>query len=315
MRYISDLKDGMRMQDVYLCKQKTLATTKNGKDYYNVVLQDRTGTMDCKIWDINSPGIAEFEVLDYVYAAGMVSIYNGAYQCTLKQVRVAYEGEYIPADYVPVTEKNSTLMFQELLKLKDSVKNKHLRALLDSFFANEAFAKAFKGHSAAKTVHHGFVGGLLEHTLSVTKMCDYYSRCYPALNRDLLITVAMLHDIGKVKELSQFPKNDYTDEGQMLGHIMMGAEMVHDHCIRIEGFPAVLENEVKHCILAHHGEYEFGSPKKPAIMEAVALNMADNTDAKMEALTEIFKNNGTAENWIGYNKWFESNLRRTEIIE
>lgn len=187
-----------------------------------------------------------------------------------------------------------------------------MRALLEEFFVKDtAFIKAFQLHSAAKTVHHSFVGGLLEHTLSVCKLCAYYVEAYPILNRDLLFTAAMCHDIGKVYELSDFPENDYTDEGQLLGHITMGSEMVGERARRIPGFPRKLENELKHCILAHHGELEYGSPKKPALMEAVALNMADNTDAKMETMKEIFKSAGNGQEWLGYNRLFESNIRRS----
>ena len=156
-----------------------------------------------------------------------------------------------------------------------------------------------------------FVGGLLEHTLSVCKLCGYYVKAYPILNRDLLFTAAMCHDIGKVYELSDFPENDYTDEGQLLGHIAMGSEMVGERARRIPGFPRRLENELKHCILAHHGELEYGSPKKPALIEAMALNMADNTDAKMETLKELFKSAGASQEWLGYNRLFESNIRRS----
>ena len=163
--------------------------------------------------------------------------------------------------------------------------------------------------SAAKSVHHGFVGGLLEHTLSVTRFCDFMVKSYPILNRDLLITAAILHDIGKTKELSLFPQNDYTNDGQLLGHIMIGAEMVHDAAQKIDGFPQELENQLKHCILAHHGELEYGSPKKPAMVEAVALNLA--ADAKMETLTELFDAAPAGNEWLGYNRFFESNIRRT----
>ena len=159
----------------------------------------------------------------------------------------------------------------------------------------------FKFHSAAKSVHHGFVGGLLEHTLGVTKNCDYFAKMYPVLNRDLLLTAAIFHDIGKLKELSTFPENDYTDAGQLLGHIMIGAEWVGDAIKSIDGFPVVLANELKHCILAHHGELEFGSPKKPALVEALALSFADNIDAKMETFRELLVNvpeNDTK--WRGY---------------
>ena len=193
------------------------------------------------------------------------------------------------------------------------ISNEYLRKIAEAFFVqDEAFAKVFKKSSAAKAVHHGFVGGLLEHTLSVTKLCEYYTKAYPALNKDLLITAALFHDIGKTKELSLFPENDYTDDGQLLGHIVIGSEMIGEKAKKIEGFPAVLLGELKHCILAHHGEFEYGSPKKPALIEAVALNFADNTDAKMETLTELFS--ATQETgWLGYNRLLETNVRKTRM--
>ena len=176
---------------------------------------------------------------------------------------------------------------------------------------DKAFIKSFVQHSAAKSVHHGFVGGLLEHTLSVMKLCDFYCTRYKMLNRDLLITAALFHDIGKTKELSLFPANDYTDAGQLIGHIVIGVEMIHDRIRDIPGFPEVLENELKHCIVAHHGELEYGSPKKPALMEAMALNLADNTDAKMQTMTELFKNSQDNLEWLGFNRILDSNIRRT----
>lgn len=200
---------------------------------------------------------------------------------------------------------------QELLGFIDSIENTYLNKLLKAFFAeDEKFVKAFRQSSAAKTVHHGFVGGLLQHTLAVTRLCDYFCTQYAILNRDLLLTAAICHDIGKTKELSLFPQNDYTDDGQFLGHIVIGSEMVGEKIRTIDGFPPLLANELKHCILSHHGEYEFGSPKKPAIVEAVALTFADNTDAKMETFTELLENS-TETGWLGYNRLFESNVRGT----
>ena len=314
MRFISELREGGRIQDVYLCKYRQSAVTKNGKNYETVILQDRTGQIEAKIWDPTSDAIGEFDALDYIYVAGTVSMFNGSLQASLKQVRKADEGEYIPSDYLPVTKQNTKVMYQELMGYAGSVKNPYLSALLKSFFIvyNE-FASSFVKHSAAKTVHHSFVGGLLEHTLSVTRLCGYIAEHYPAVNRDLLITAAILHDIGKTAELSFFPTNEYTDEGQMLGHIMIGAEMIHDRASSIEGFPAVLETELKHCILAHHGEYEYGSPKKPAIIEAIALNLADNLDAKLETMSEVLENAAGNDKWLGYNRFFESNLRKTGV--
>ena len=151
----------------------------------------------------------------------------------------------------------------------------------------------------------------MEHTLGVTRLCDYMANAYPLLNRDLLITTALLHDVGKTKELSAFPMNDYTDEGQLLGHIVIGAQMVHDLAKEIPDFPEKLENQVIHCILAHHGELEYGSPKKPALIEAMALNLADNADARMETMTEVLRGAGDNMGWLGYNRFMETNVRRT----
>ena len=312
MKFIKNIREGDRLGCIYLCKQRTPAVTKNGKAYENLVLQDRTGTVDGKIWDPHSNGIEDFQALDYIEIIADVTSFNGALQLNIKRARKARPGEYDPSDYLPVSEHDVDEMYEELLKFIQSVGEPHLRKLLDSFFVEDAaFAQSFKMHSAAKTVHHGFVGGLLEHTLSVTRLCDYYTLRYPFLNRDLLISAALLHDIGKVYELSEFPQNDYTDEGQLLGHIALGSEMVAEHAHRIDGFPKQLENELKHCILAHHGELEFGSPKKPALAEALALNLADNTDAKLETMKEILVNAGDKTDWLGFNRFMDSNVRKT----
>lgn len=313
MKYIKDYKDGDRVFDIYLCKHKQSAVTKNGKAYDNVILQDKTGTLDAKIWDPNNPGIGDFDSLDYIEVYGDVTTFQSSLQVNVKRIRKCQEGEYDSADYLPVSSKNIEEMFAELLGYINRLDNPYLKALMEAFFVkDEAFVKVFKQSSAAKTVHHGFVGGLLEHTLSVTKLCDYYCTAYPLLNKDLLISAAICHDMGKTKELSLFPENDYTDEGQFLGHIVMGSEMIGERIREIKGFPAVLAGELKHCILAHHGEYEFGSPKKPAIIEAMALNFADNTDAKMQTFAEIL-NGATETGWLGYNRLFESNLRATRL--
>jgi 3'-5' exoribonuclease len=312
MKYIGSLREGEHISEVYLCKHKQSALTKSGKPYDNVTLQDKTGTLDAKIWDPGSVGIEEFEALDYVAVTGDVTSFQGNLQMSIKRLRKVHEGEYNPGDYLPVSDKDIDEMYAELLGIIGTVQNTYLSKLLHNFFDDEEFAARFKFHSAAKSVHHGFVGGLLEHTLSVTKNCDYFSQNYPFLNRDLLLTAAMFHDVGKLRELSVFPENDYTDEGQLLGHIMIGAEWVGEEIRKIDGFPVVLANELKHCILAHHGELEFGSPKKPALVEALALSFADNVDAKLETFRELLA--GVPEKnlaWQGFNRLLETNVRRT----
>lgn len=311
MRYIETLKDGERISEVYYVKQKQIALTRTNKEYGNVILADKTGQIDTKIWDLNSGGIQEFEVGDFVDVSGQISSYNGSLQFKVERIRVANEDEYVISDYVPSSRYDVEDMFKELLGFVDSVKNEYLKQLLNSFFRNdEIFVKAFKNTSAAKTVHHGFTGGLLEHSLSVTRLCDKMASNYDYLNRDLLISAAMLHDAGKTRELSEFPKNDYTDEGNFLGHIVIGYEMVMEKIKKIEGFPEILKLEIGHCILAHHGELEYGSPKKPAIAEAIALSMADNIDAKLETLREALEAKDTND-WIGFNRWLDANVRKT----
>ena len=312
MKYIETLREGERIQEIYLCKQKNSLLTKAGKPYDNVILQDKTGTLNAKIWDPSSQGIEEFEALDYISVNGDVTSFMGALQLNVKRVRKVSEGEYDPADYLPVSEHDAAQMMTSLQSYIASVQNPYLKQLLAAFFEDADFAARFEKHSAAKTVHHSFVGGLLEHTLSVTINCDFFAKRYPVLNRDLLITAAICHDIGKLSELSSFPQNDYTDEGQLLGHIVMGADMVSEKIRGIEGFPLQLRNELLHCILAHHGELEYGSPKKPALVEAMALTMADNLDAKMETMKELF--NGIPDgntDWLGFNRVLDTNIRRT----
>lgn len=314
MKFIETLREGEKVGDIYLCKYRQAAVTKNGKAYENVILQDKTGTIDAKIWDPDSQGIDDFSPMDYVDVVGDVTNFQGALQLNIKRVRRAREGEYNPEDYLPVSERDIEEMYAELMGYAAKIENEYLRRLVNFYFRdNEGFIKAFKFHSAAKSVHHGFVGGLLEHTLGVVRLCDFYVKQYPLLNRDLLFTAALFHDVGKMRELSTFPENDYTDDGQLLGHIYMGAELVGATARRIQGFPKKLLSELMHCILAHHGELEYGSPKKPALLEALALNLADNTDAKMQTFKEALKGNRDNSDWLGYNRLFESNIRKTSI--
>lgn len=313
MRFINTLREGDTIRSIYLCKTKRSAETRNGKPYDNLTLQDKTGTLDGKVWDPNSGGIADYDEMDFIEVFGEVVSYNNALQLNIKQLRKPYEEEYSAADYMPTSEKSMDSMYEELLGYIMQVENKYLRQLLEYYFVkDEAFIKTFKSHSAAKSVHHSFAGGLLEHTLSIVRLCEYYVKTYPLLSKDLLYSAAIFHDIGKTKELSGFPENDYTDDGQLLGHIVMGVEMISEGVRNIEGFPEKIASELKHCVIAHHGELEYGSPKKPALAEAVALHYADATDAKLQTLTEIFKDKEGSD-WLGYQKLFESNLRKSSI--
>lgn len=311
MNFINELREGENISEVYLCKTKTVATTKAGKSYYSLILQDKSGAIDGKVWELNN-GIEHFEALDYIRVEAQVTSFNNSLQLNIKRIRKADEGEYDPRDYLPCSEKDIEGMYKELIGIVESIKDEHLNKLLKMFFVeDDVFVKKFKNHSAAKSIHHGFIGGLLEHSLSVAKICIYIADNYPAVKRDLLISAALLHDIGKVNEISNFPENDYTDEGQLIGHIVMGAMMVDEKIKTIEGFPTVLANELKHCILSHHGELEFGSPKKPGLIEALALAHADNLDAKLETFSELINANKGKKEWLGYNRMFDANVRIT----
>ena len=311
MIYINTLREGDNISETYFCKDKVVAQSKAGKTYYSLKLQDRTGIVDAKVWDLSN-AIEHFESMDYIRINGQVTSFNNSLQINVRQARKAAEGTYDIADYMPVSPYNIDEMYKDLLALIDTVKDPNLNGILRAFFVEDAdFIKAFKKSSAAKAMHHSFIGGLLQHTLSVAQISDYVAGHYSIINRDLLVTAAICHDIGKVNELSSFPENDYTDVGNLVGHIVMGAMMVRGKAAKIEGMSVDTLNKLVHCILAHHGKLEYGSPEKPKIIEALALSFADDMDAKLQAFTEAVEGDQSGELWLPYNKMFESYIRKT----
>ncbi|MEE3398703.1 MAG: HD domain-containing protein [Eubacterium sp.] len=311
MIYINTLREGDNISETYFCKDKVVAQSKAGKTYYSLKLQDRTGIVDAKVWDLSN-AIEHFESMDYIRITGQVTSFNNSLQINVRQARKAAEGTYDIADYMPVSPYNIDEMYKDLLALIDTVKDPNLNGILRAFFVEDAdFIKAFKKSSAAKAMHHSFIGGLLQHTLSVAQISDYVAGHYSIINRDLLVTAAICHDIGKVNELSSFPENDYTDVGNLVGHIVMGAMMVRGKAAKIEGMSVDTLNKLVHCILAHHGKLEYGSPEKPKIIEALALSFADDMDAKLQAFTEAVEGDQSGELWLPYNKMFESYIRKT----
>ena len=313
MLYIKDMtEEGQRVKDVYLCKSIESRQAKNGSEYWNVILQDRTGTIDGKVWKPGDAAIDNnIQPMDYVLVTGTFLFYNNSPQLRIDAMRAAGEGTYEEGDYVPTSDKDNDAMFRELLAMVDSVKAPYYHELLEGIFHDETLSRRFRKSSAAKSIHHAFVGGLLEHTLGVAKLCDFFCTQYPYLHRDLLITAALCHDIGKIAELSEFPENDYTDSGQLIGHITMGTFMLMQRMETIPNFPRIKKNELMHCILAHHGELEFGSPKKPAIPEALALSLADNADAKMESMKEAIAEEAdqSGNTWGKWNRIFDGRIR------
>lgn len=311
MTYIEEYKEGNKFFGIYLCKSKQILKTKAGKTYYSLLLQDKSGIIDGKVWELTN-GIAEFDAMDFIMVDGMVTSFQGSHQVNINRIRQAQEGEYDPKEYIPTSKYDIDEMYEQLKGYIATVREPHLYRLCEMvFIENKELVKCFKEHSAAKSVHHGFIGGLLQHTLAVTRLCDFFAANYEILDHDLLITAAIFHDIGKLYEISDFPNNEYTDDGQLLGHIFLGAEWIGKWVQEIPGFPPVLASELRHCILAHHGELEYGSPKKPALAEAMALNFADNADAKLQTTTELYEKSDPTLAWLGFNRLLDSNIRQS----
>lgn len=312
MRYINEFREGENVVGHYLCKNRQTLKSRAGKSYLSLKLQDKTGTVDAKVWDLNND-IKSFEENDFIKIDANAIIYQNDIQLNVKKIRRSMEGEYDPADYIPCSEKNIDTMYQEFLDYIKTIESSYIKKLLQKIFLEHpVVSKQFKTHSAAKSIHHGYMGGLLEHSLSVTQICDFAAPKYKFVDRDILIASAMLHDVGKVLELSEFPVNDYTDDGQLLGHLIIGAEIIKDTAAEIEGFPKQLESLLKHCMLSHHGEYEYGSPKLPKTIEAFILHCADNLDAKTKVIEEMLQNDSTQGSWAGYQRMLQRNIRKSD---
>lgn len=312
MRYINELFEGENVVEHYLCKNRQSLKSKNGKTYLSLKLQDKTGMVDAKVWDVTND-IKSFEENDFIKVDGSVILYQNAIQLNVRKIRKSMEGEYDPQDFIPCSEKDLDAMYKELMGYIDTIESSYIKQLLvEIFYHHPIVSKRFQTHSAAKSVHHGYRGGLLEHTLSVTQICDFSAPRYKHVDRDILLASAMLHDVGKVLELSEFPVNDYTDDGQLLGHLIIGSEMIRDAAAKIEGFPKQLETLLKHCMLSHHGEYEYGSPKLPKTIEAFILHCADNLDAKTKVIEEMLDNDNTQGSWAGYQKMLQRSIRKSD---
>lgn len=308
---ISELKPQESIKSYYLCKFKQILKNKNGKDYCSVKLQDSTGIIDGKIWSLHS-SILPFEVDDIVEVEGEALLYQDNLQLNITKLKKAEEGTYDLKDYIPHTPKDVDVLEGELFGLIDKVEDRFIKKLLEEVFYDEAIYKAFLVHSAAKSVHHAYLSGLLEHTVTVAKLGVQMSELYEGVHKDLVIAGCLLHDIGKLYELTAFPQNDYSDEGQLIGHLVIGSEIVHDKVRQIEEFPRELELLIKHIILSHHGEYEYASPKRPKCIEAMIVHLADYSDAKLKMLEEMLQASHSEDTYIGYNKILGRNIRKVK---
>lgn len=306
---ISALKPQETIKGTYLCKYKQILKNKNGKDYCTVRLQDCTGTVDGKIWSLHS-GIMPFEVDDVVEVEGEVILYQENLQLNVNSIKKVEEGQYNLKDYLPHTKKDINVLENELLAMIDSVQNSYIKQLLESIFCEESIYERFLQHSAAKSVHHAYLSGLLEHTVTVAKIGAHMAELYDGVQKDFVIAGCLLHDIGKLYELTPFPKNDYSDEGQLIGHLVIGAEIIHDKARAIPDFPKETEMLLKHIVISHHGEYEYASPKRPKCIEAMIVHLADYSDSKLKMLEEMLQVAPIDEAYIGYNKILGRNIRQ-----
>jgi len=281
---------------------KQVKPKKTGEPYLALTLGDRTGQIEAKMWDNVADAIDVFDQDDYIKAKGLINKYKNRFQLTIHKLRRLQDGEVEFADYLPKTTKNLDELWQTLTDFVASFKNPHLKALLQSFMTDAQVAEAYRCAPAAKTLHHAYIGGLLDHVVSLFRSCDLVSRNYPQVDRDLLLTGAFLHDIGKIHELAYTRSFSYTTRGQLLGHMIIEIEMLHAKVAQVPGFPEELKTLLEHLIISHHGQYEFGSPKLPMFPEALMLHYLDDLDSKMESMRAHFEREADLESpWTSYN--------------
>jgi len=317
-QFVSELEIGKEADSVFLVADKRVRKKKNGEDYCTVLLQDREGSIEGVIWTETYLSTEEFDKGDFISLKGDVKEYRGGKQIVISSLNKFNDSEKIrPSDFVKTSKKDVEKMFKELKEYSGSIKNRYLKRLLGLFFDDEKFVKDFKNSTAAVQYHHAYKGGLLEHTLNVTKICDAVYRIYKNLNYDLLISGAMLHDIGKIREYETKLTTEVTDEGRLLGHVTMGYGWILEKIKQIDGFPSDLSNRLLHIILSHHGHKEFGSPKRPKILEAFIVYHVDHMDSDVGGYNLILEANRSGSDWSDYAKNFERPvfLKKLELNE
>jgi 3'-5' exoribonuclease len=298
----------------FLVTAKQLKPKKNGEPYLDLTLSDCSGQITAKMWDNVAPASERFEVNDVIRIKGVFNRYNGRFQFTIRVLESKLADHEIDfADFLPKTAKDIDELWRELGECMATIEEPHLRGLVQAFMADPEIARGYRNAPAAKTLHHAFIGGLLEHVVSLCHTCDLMVRNYPLVNRDLLLTGAFLHDIGKVRELSYSRSFAYTTEGQLLGHMVIELEMLHRKIAQVTDFPDDLRMAIEHLIISHHGQYEFGSPKLPMFPEAMMLHYLDDLDSKMESMRAQMEKDGELESaWTSYNSSLARPLLNTQ---
>jgi 3'-5' exoribonuclease len=286
----------------FVVAAKQVKPKKNGDPYLALTLADRTGQIEAKMWDGVPETIDQFEQDDFIKIRGLINKYNGRFQLTIHKLRRMDETEVEYADYLPKTSKDVNELWKTVADFVATFNDPNLKALITAFMADPEIERAYKNAPAAKTLHHAFIGGLLDHVVSLFTSCDLICRNYPHVNRDLVLTGAFLHDIGKIHELSYARSFSYTTKGQLLGHMIIELEMLHQKLAGLPNFPPELKILIEHLIISHHGQYEFGSPKLPMFPEALLLHYMDDLDSKMESMRAHFeRERGLESEWTGYN--------------
>ncbi len=304
--YVKDINPGDSVNDTFLVMEKNMASSQKGNPYLAIKLRDNTGDVDGRVWDNAVELNRRFKRGDIVGIQSRAISYRNVIQLSISDIECIDESLFNPADYFPSSKLNIEEMFEDIMNFVGTVETPPLKALLDLIFGDEEIASLFKNAPAAKGFHHFYIGGLLEHTLSVVQLLGMTATHYSEANRDLIITGGMLHDIGKIKELSFSKMIDYTDEGRLIGHISLGLELINEKIARIEDFPEQLAMELRHIILSHHGVLEYGSPKRPKTLEALIVNFIDDLDAKVNAFQTFIESSTDDESdWTPFHRLLE----------
>ncbi len=311
MQTISSLKEGDWVDETYLVKSKQTSISKNGGVYLSVKLADKTGEVDGKLWDNAEEVSGRFEREDFIRVKGVAANYQGTMQVKMKTVEKVDDRSVDLANFLEASPRNVDEMLRELAAAAEGVRNEFLRKLMDSFLADERFIQAFRRAPAAKSLHHNYLGGLLEHVVELIGLVRDVAKHFSGVDTDLLTVGAFLHDVGKVRELSVRKSIEYTTEGRLIGHISLGYEMLVEKIGSVDGFPGELAMLLKHIMLSHHGEYEFGSPKRPKIQEAIIINYLDDLAAKINNFqATLRKESVDAGEWTNYSKMHDRYLYR-----
>ena len=304
-QFIADIKAGDGVDDIFVLSEKILSQKRDGDNFLNVTISDKTGTLKGVVWDNVNQIATGITSGDFAYVNGSVSEYKGALQVVIKKMEPFPPDRIDPSDFLPQTSRNIEDMFERLMKRANSITTDYLKALINAFFNDREFVNKFKTAPAAKKMHHAYIGGLLEHTVSMASLADKIAGHYGGVNRDLLLTGAILHDIGKIDEFDYQSKIDYSDKGRLLNHIVIGIKMVDDKLSGIHNFPEDQMLLLKHMIVSHHGTREFGSPEPPKTIEAILLNYIDEIDSKVNAVRDFIASEDPDEIWTSYHRLLE----------